>query len=288
MQAAPSRVDWLGRNRPCLTYGLRGMSYFTIEISGPSRDLHSGLYGGAVHEPMTDLVHVMSKLVTPKGEILVPGIKEMVAPMTEAESQTYAGIDFCIKDFQAAFGGTNNIFDDEASTLQARWRNPSLSLHGIQGAFYGPGTKTVIPAKVIGKFSIRYAAWPRGAPRMADPLLSAAPCPTWSRSRSPRSLSTIATRSLASSTRATRWSRSASTRAAGGSPTLTTSTMVRAAPPPACAACHLTLSAVVAAATRAIKHVFGSKPDFTREGGSIPVTLTLQEELKTSVRRMCA
>lgn len=58
-------------------------------------------------------------------------------------------------DFQSSFSGTNNIFEDTASTLQGRWRFPSLSLHGVQGAFSGAGAKTVIPAKVIGKFSIR-------------------------------------------------------------------------------------------------------------------------------------
>ena len=85
---------WLGKSKPCLTYGLRGVSYYTAEIAGPARDLHSGIYGGAVHEPMTDLIALMSRLVTPKGEILVPGIQDSVAPLTGNESGACARLAF--------------------------------------------------------------------------------------------------------------------------------------------------------------------------------------------------
>lgn len=63
--------------------------YQKIVISGPGADLHSGVFGGTVHEPMTDLVHLFSKLVTPTGEILIPGIKELVAPLTDEERWVY-------------------------------------------------------------------------------------------------------------------------------------------------------------------------------------------------------
>lgn len=75
-------IDWLGRQRPCLTYGLRGVSYYCIEVEGAARDLHSGVYGGTVHEPMTDLIHVMASLVDPRGKILIPGVCDAVAPVT--------------------------------------------------------------------------------------------------------------------------------------------------------------------------------------------------------------
>lgn len=76
---------WLNTRTPVVTYGLRGLSYFMITISGPARDLHSGVFGGMVHEPMTDLMAVMSKLVTPDGTILIPGVKDMIAPAGEKE-----------------------------------------------------------------------------------------------------------------------------------------------------------------------------------------------------------
>ncbi|KAJ5816871.1 Cys-Gly metallodipeptidase dug1 [Penicillium robsamsonii] len=71
---------WLGTEKPCLTYGLRGCNYYSISISGPAQDLHSGVFGGSAHEPMTDLVNVLSKLVDPQGNILIPGLMDLVAP----------------------------------------------------------------------------------------------------------------------------------------------------------------------------------------------------------------
>jgi Cys-Gly metallodipeptidase DUG1 len=146
---------WLGTQNPCLTYGLRGINYFHVAIEGPGRDLHSGQFGGAVHEPMTDLVHIFSKLITPDGKILVKGLMDSVAPLTEDEHEIYNNLKFSMDDIYSAVGSKVTIHEKEKETLMARWRFPSLSLHGIEGAFYSPGAKTVIPAKVIGKFSIR-------------------------------------------------------------------------------------------------------------------------------------
>ena len=76
---------WLNSRTPCLTYGLRGLVYFKLTVSGPARDLHSGVFGRMVHEPMTDLVLLMSKLVDQNGKILVPGVDEMVEPADAEE-----------------------------------------------------------------------------------------------------------------------------------------------------------------------------------------------------------
>jgi Cys-Gly metallodipeptidase DUG1 len=78
-----------------------------------------------------------------------------VAPVTKEEDEMYATLDFKMSDIQNAIDAKNNIHESEKEVLMARWRYPSLSLHGVEGAFYSPGAKTVIPAKVIGKFSIR-------------------------------------------------------------------------------------------------------------------------------------
>lgn len=83
--SAQSDNYWLNTRTPALTYGLRGITYFNICISGPARDLHSGVFGRTVHEPMTDLIILMSKLVTPDGRILIPGVEEMVPPPDEEE-----------------------------------------------------------------------------------------------------------------------------------------------------------------------------------------------------------
>lgn len=146
---------WLGTEKPCLTYGLRGCNYYSIEISGPGQDLHSGVFGGTAQEPMTDLVRVLASLVDTDGKIQIPGIAELVAPVTEEEKEIYRNIAFTMDNLHESLGSKTTIFEDKESTLMARWRFPSLSIHGIEGAFSQPGAKTVIPAKVTGKFSIR-------------------------------------------------------------------------------------------------------------------------------------
>ena len=147
---------WLNTRTPCLTYGLRGICYYKVTVSGPAKDLHSGAFGRTVHEPMTDLIAILSKLVTPQGDILVPGVNELVAPLTEEEKKRYESIDYSVEDIEESVGAKIAVSNDKAQVLMGRMRYPSLSLHGIEGAFYAPGAKTVIPAKVSGKFSIRY------------------------------------------------------------------------------------------------------------------------------------
>lgn len=76
---------WLNTRTPCLAYGLRGISYVKMTVQGPTKDLHSGVFGRTVHEPMTDLILLMSKLVDTQGNILIPGVDEMVPPPDEEE-----------------------------------------------------------------------------------------------------------------------------------------------------------------------------------------------------------
>ena len=146
---------WLGTEKPCLTYGLRGCNYYSVTISGPGQDLHSGVFGGTAQEPMTDLMRVLASLVDTNGKIQIPGINEMVAPLTDDEKALYGDISFSMANLHESLGSETSIHPDKERTLMARWRYPSLSVHGVEGAFSAPGAKTVIPAKVIGKFSIR-------------------------------------------------------------------------------------------------------------------------------------
>jgi Cys-Gly metallodipeptidase DUG1 len=146
---------WLGTEKPCLTYGLRGCSYYSVEISGPGQDLHSGVFGGTAQEPMTDLTRVLASLVDTDGKIQIPGLADLVAPLTDEEKSLYSDIAFTMDDLHESLGSKTTIFPDKERTLMGRWRYPSLSIHGIEGAFSQPGAKTVIPAKVSGKFSIR-------------------------------------------------------------------------------------------------------------------------------------
>lgn len=105
---------------------------------------------------MTDLVYLLNTLVDKNGKILIPGLYKEVAPIMEGEDEIYKKIDFDVAEYRANVGCERLLHDEVKETiLMHRWRYPSLSIHGIEGAFSEPGQKTVIPKKVIGKFSIR-------------------------------------------------------------------------------------------------------------------------------------
>ncbi|CAG5885613.1 unnamed protein product, partial [Menidia menidia] len=219
---------WLGKTKPCITYGLRGICYFYLQVECCEKDLHSGVFGGSVHEAMTDLIALMGKmlfstgsLVSTKGKILVPGLSDAVAPLTDEEKKLYEKIDFDLDEY----------CKDE-QILMHRWRYPSLSLHGIEGAFSEAGAKTVIPRKVIGKFSIRLV--PDMDPKVVEKQKKFAEL------GSPNKLK------VESGHGAKAWVSDFN-------------------------------HPHYMAGRNAMKTVFGVEPDLTREGGSIPVTLTFQE-----------
>lgn len=135
---------WLGTTQPCITYGLRGICYFGLEVECAVKDLHSGVFGGTVHEAMTDLIHLMGMLVDKNGRILVPNVYREVAPLMPSEKEIYDKITFDVDAYRADMGTTKLLHNEEKTALlMHRWRYPSLSLHGIEGAFSDPGQKTV-------------------------------------------------------------------------------------------------------------------------------------------------
>ncbi|KAB8231832.1 uncharacterized protein BDW43DRAFT_312750 [Aspergillus alliaceus] len=153
---------WLTTRKPCLTYGLRGINYFTITIAQkplqglqPPVPLHSGIYGGTVHEPMTELIIMLSKLADVDGNILIPGINEMVDTVTKEEEERYKKIDFKMDEFKQTIRSEAAIYTEARDTLMHRMRYPSLTIHGINGADPSENQTTAIYPKVTGKFSIR-------------------------------------------------------------------------------------------------------------------------------------
>lgn len=125
---------WLGSSRPCVTNGLRGNAYFFVEIECAQKDLHSGVYGGAVHEAMADLFQLLSKLSDSNHNILVPGLMDDVIPVSMEENLALEGLDFDVDSFRDEVGTAKLRFDDKANLLAHRWMLPSLSIHGIEGA----------------------------------------------------------------------------------------------------------------------------------------------------------
>uniref|UniRef100_A0A915D4H9 Peptidase M20 dimerisation domain-containing protein n=1 Tax=Ditylenchus dipsaci TaxID=166011 RepID=A0A915D4H9_9BILA len=174
---------WLGKKKPCITYGLRGICYYTVEISSPKQDLHSGCFGGTIHEPMNDLCWVLSQLTDVDGKIMVDGIDALVAPLTDAEKELYKTIDFDATDYAADLGVKQLTSENPQQILMNRWRFPALSIHGVEGAFSGAGAKTVIPCKVVGKFSIRLV--PDMVPSAVDECVHNYLNKVWSKRGSP-------------------------------------------------------------------------------------------------------
>lgn len=229
---------WLGEKKPCITYGLRGICYFFIEVECASKDLHSGVFGGTVHEAMNDLIALMASLVDAKGKILVPGIYDSVAPVSNEESVSYSPIDFSMESYRKDIGHNRLVHDNKKDLLMHRWRFPSLSLHGIQGAFDGAGSKTVIPRKVIGKFSVRLV--PDMEPSVVEKLVTDYLTELHKTRQSPNTVSVKMGH--------------------GGRPWVSDFNHPH-----------------YVAGRKAVKTVFGVEPDLIREGGSIPVTLTLEQ-----------
>ena len=104
---------WLGTTKPCITYGLRGVCYFFVEIKCATKDLHSGSFGGAIHEAMADLIYLMNSLVDVKGKILIDGIYDNVAEMSETEVKSYDQIEFNMDDFRSSVGCTKLAHEDK-------------------------------------------------------------------------------------------------------------------------------------------------------------------------------
>eukprot|EP00188_Purpureofilum_apyrenoidigerum_P002002 Plantae.Rhodophyta-Purpureofilum_apyrenoidigerum.ctg21753.p1 GENE.Plantae.Rhodophyta-Purpureofilum_apyrenoidigerum.ctg21753~~Plantae.Rhodophyta-Purpureofilum_apyrenoidigerum.ctg21753.p1 ORF type:complete len:487 (+),score=95.08 Plantae.Rhodophyta-Purpureofilum_apyrenoidigerum.ctg21753:34-1461(+) len=140
--------------RHCLTYGLRGVAEYEVVVSGPADNLHSGLYGGAVREPMHDLLKVLSSLTDVDGFISIPALQKMVRPVTEEEKQRYSSIDFDPAMWIES-SSIPGVLGEESkeNILMRRWRYPALSVHGIQAS--SAYKATCIPARCVARFSIR-------------------------------------------------------------------------------------------------------------------------------------
>jgi acetylornithine deacetylase/succinyl-diaminopimelate desuccinylase-like protein len=140
---------------PSITYGLRGLAYAEITLRGPNRDLHSGNYGGAVHNPINALSRLLADLHDEDRHIAIPGFYDDVRDLTEAERDTYANLPFD----EAAWRDTIGIDDvrTEAgyTTLECLSARPTLDVNGIWGGYTGEGAKTVLPSKAHAKLSMR-------------------------------------------------------------------------------------------------------------------------------------
>jgi acetylornithine deacetylase/succinyl-diaminopimelate desuccinylase-like protein len=150
-----SDTSMLGKGVPSITYGLRGLNYYQIELIGPERDLHSGVYGGAVPNPLTVLTELFSKLHDKNYRIAGQGFYDDVATVSSKERKALNTLPWKKKDFDRAVGAPEYVGEKGFTTVERLWIRPTLELNGIWGGYQGEGAKTVIPSKAYAKFSTR-------------------------------------------------------------------------------------------------------------------------------------
>jgi acetylornithine deacetylase/succinyl-diaminopimelate desuccinylase-like protein len=150
-----SDTSMLAPGVPSVTYGLRGLVYYEVEITGPAQDLHSGVFGGAAPNPLTILAELFAKMHDKNFRVTVPGFYDDVAKLSAAERKSLAKLPFKPKDFQKNVGSPGLAGEKGFSVAEQVWCRPTLELNGIWGGYMGEGSKTVIPSKAHAKFSCR-------------------------------------------------------------------------------------------------------------------------------------
>lgn len=141
---------------PTLCIGLRGLVYMEVEASGPARDLHSGLYGGAAPNAVFGLIELLAKAKNADGVIQIPGFYDAVREPAAAELESWESLPFDAAEYLAKEVGSTAITGEPGrSVFEKTWSRPTLEVHGIAGGFTGAGSKTVIPAKALAKVSFR-------------------------------------------------------------------------------------------------------------------------------------
>jgi acetylornithine deacetylase/succinyl-diaminopimelate desuccinylase-like protein len=142
-------------DEPAILHSLRGMTYIEVHVEGPHDDLHSGFYGGAVHNPALALVEILSKMFNEDHSIAVPGFYDDVVPLSEAERAEVAKTAISEKQLLEATG-VPAPWGVEAYTIKERVSaRPTLEINGIGSGWTGPGPKTIIPATAMAKVSCR-------------------------------------------------------------------------------------------------------------------------------------
>jgi len=225
------------RGIPSICYGLRGLTYFQIDVRGTKTDLHSGSFGGAVANPAFVLAQMLAQMKDRSGRIRIPGFYDDVRDLSEAERAEWKKLPFNETKYRKDLGGPRLNGERRYSTLERVWARPTFEVNGLLSGFTGEGAKTVLPATAMAKVSMRLV--PDQDPQKIGDLFEA-----HVRKIAPKTVDLKITRMH------------------GGKPWMTEFD-----------------NKYVRAAGRAIELGFGKSPVFNREGGSIPVVSTFQQEL---------
>ncbi len=150
-----SDTAMFGEDQPSITYGLRGLAYMEINVTGPNRDLHSGLYGGAVDNPANVLCEIIAKLKDDDGAIQIPGFYDDVEEMTSEMREAYKKLPFDEDRYKKNLELKEVKGEKGYSTLERASARPTLDVNGLWSGYQGEGAKTVLPAKAGAKVSMR-------------------------------------------------------------------------------------------------------------------------------------
>jgi acetylornithine deacetylase/succinyl-diaminopimelate desuccinylase-like protein len=224
----------LGKDFPTLTYALRGLAYFELRVYGPAQDLHSGIYGGVIHNPAIALAELIAGMHDARGRVTLPGFYDKVQKLNKEEREELARLPIDDKHFLAV-SGVPALYGEAGFTANERTgARPTLDVNGLLSGFTGEGSKTVIPAWAMAKISMRLV--PDQDPKEVHQQLI-----SYLEKNAPNDI---------------RWEL---TPMAGGSASISDRN-----------------NAGVRAMSNALETVWGTRPYFRREGGSIPVVRDMQ------------
>lgn len=153
--AVISDTSQFGPGQPAITYGLKGIAYFELRVTGPKRDLHSGSFGGAVMNPLNALTEMLAALVDEERRVQIPGFYDDVTTLGDRERSQLGALPFDEQVFMEQIGVEAVNGEVGYTTLERRWARPTYDIHGIWGGYQDAGSKTVLPHHAGAKFSFR-------------------------------------------------------------------------------------------------------------------------------------
>lgn len=142
-------------DHPSITVGLRGLSYMEVEVTGPNRDLHSGVYGGAVANPINTLSKMIASLHDEKGRVTIPGFYDKVVQLSAADREAINKAPFSLENYKKDLNIDDVKGEEGYTTVERTGIRPTLDVNGIWGGYTGEGAKTVLPSKAYAKISMR-------------------------------------------------------------------------------------------------------------------------------------
>lgn len=150
-----SDTSMISMEHPSIETGLRGLAYMEVEVTGPNRDLHSGVYGGGVANPINELCKMIASLHDENNHITIPGFYDKVQELTDQERKDLNKAPFDLEEYKTELDVNDVVGEKGYTTLERTGIRPTLDVNGIWGGYIGEGAKTVLPGKAFAKISMR-------------------------------------------------------------------------------------------------------------------------------------